>query len=114
MNSNESTDLKDNRDKELELEQVKLRQMELELELKQAEQEADLEASKPKPKPPTAIIAFLVILPPIGIIMLWLSKEPIIMKILGTLFGIFALSVIMGWLGANTEPWHMIFLFTGQ
>jgi len=113
MDSNYSAELKnkDNKDKELELEQVKLRQMELELELKKTQQGTSSAAPKPEPKPPTAIIAFLVILPPIGIIMLWLSKEPWFMKIFGTLVALFILSIWLGWIRPGLPIW---FVFMGQ
>ena len=111
MDSNDSTDLKKDKDKELELEQVKLRQMELEFELKQMEQKTDTVAPKSKSEPPKAIIAFLVVLPPIGIIMLWLSKEHIILKIFGTLIGLFILSMLLGWLSLGLPTW---FVFMGQ
>ena len=117
MNSNDSTDLSDNKDKELELEQVKLRQMELELELKRmepgaipsgkSEQPAKL---NPSSKPPAFLIFCLTFLAPIGIIWLWRLKIPIFVKIIFTVYGLAALYAIVGWMFGwyYMERWPII------
>jgi len=125
MSSRESTDVKDkdNKDRELELEQIKLKQMELELELKKMEQDAapplsSNECSVGKPVKSdsnhtisTGIIFCLTFLPPIGIIMVWRLKEPMILKIAATLYSLFIFSMWMGWISFGLPAW---FLFTGQ
>jgi len=109
--------MKDNKS-ELELEQARLERVRLELELEKVKQntlpsDQTLESPKSKVDPPVSYgVAFcLTVLPPIGIILLWMGKAPIFIKILGTLFGLLALSVLAGWIRPGLPTW---FVFMGQ
>jgi len=118
VNSNDSTDLKE-QENNLELEQARLERIKLELELEKVKQESSEKQEEP-PKPEvnhtvsSGILFCLTFLAPIGLILLWRLKEPTFIKILLTLYSVFIFSMIMGWISFGLEPWHMIFLFTGQ
>jgi len=117
MDSNDSTDLKE-QENNLELEQMKIEKAKLEVELEKMKQESapfPEKLSETKKLPVSYGVLFcLTFLAPIGIIMLWRLRVPIFIKILLTLYSLWGFAVIMGWLGSSSEPWHMIFLFTGQ
>jgi len=118
MDSNDSTDLKEQKS-ELELEQARLERVKLELELEKMKQESSEkqeDSPKNKEKPPVSqgIIFCLTFLAPIGLILLWRLKIPTFIKVIMTLYSLLVLSFWLGWITLNHEPWHMIFLFTGQ
>ena len=118
MDSNEPIDLKE-QESELELEQARLERIKLEIELEKMKLESTEKQgnpTKPEEKPPVSqgVILCLTFLAPIGIIMLWRHQVPTFIKIILTLYSLFIFSMIMGWISFGLEPWHMIFLFTGQ
>jgi len=115
VNSNESTDLKD-QNKEVELEQAKMERVRLELELEKMKQKS-LEKSDKDTKPKAnhtvspGIIFCLTFLAPIGLILVWRLKEPLIIKIVATLYSLFAFSMLSGLLSFGFPTW---FVFMGQ
>ena len=110
MDSNDSTD-KINKEIELELEKVKLRQIELEKELEQIKEEtAPVERKAHNSLPPLLFIG-LTFLPPVGIVMLWIRKEHIIIKILLTIYSLFMLALLTGLISFNLWPGFIFFAF---
>ena len=115
MSQNEPIDLEE-QNKELELEQAKMERAKLELELekmKQGSHEKSDKSTKPKANHTVSpgIIFCLTFLAPIGIILVWRLKEPIIIKIAATLYSLFAFSMLSGLLSFGFPTW---FVFMGQ
>ena len=110
MDSNESTE-KINKEAEFELEKVKLRQIELEKELKRIKEEATPVEPKAHNSLPPLLFICLTFLPPVGIIMLWIRKEHIIIKILLTLYSLFMLALLTGLISFNLWPGFIFFAF---
>ena len=113
MDSNDSTDLKEQKS-ELELEQARLERIKLELEkMKQESSEKQEDSPKNKEKSPVSqgVIFCLTFLAPIGIVLLWRLKIPTFIKVLLTLYSLFALSMLMGWISFGLPTW---FVFMGQ
>ena len=122
MNDTDFRDPKkiDVQENKLKLEHIRRQQAELKQELERIEQEAnsplhsnedESKETVSSTKPPVSLFICLTFLPPIGIIMLWMRKEHILMKIIFTLYALFMLALLTGLISFNLWPGFIFFAF---